>query len=295
MQGEEGPSGDEGMPDVGSSLGVQCTGLLLLLVFELRTDVEGDKKGKARDEAHEVNLLRRFFSGLSHHLSRSPPDDSTFAASPPSSPSSPLPLSFFSPSPSVLPAFLCYLLDRLILSIPLIHDGQHGVDDELSPRVVLVREVLTFLLSASPIASFEAPLAHLLSHHLPEPTNAFSFLLPYLVPSTSSHTPRLPLTSTVRSLHLLTAWMKSFPAWSSVPLLVPTLLAASTSWSRAVRHAALLALFTWKATTDGDKKVTSNQVSCVPHPHCPSSLPPSPPLFFRVMSTAPSTIYSTFP
>ena len=245
----------------GRPTGVWCSGLTLDLVFDLRTEKAGDRSNRPKnDDGEEVPTVRRFFDAITAHFAHADADESTRTASAAAPEGAP---SFFSASPALLGKFLRYLLDRLAVRLAPIAD-RHGRGSSAvhSSRAALVRDVLVFLLSVPDVSSVEKQISHLLSHHVHQPAAAFAFLTPLFVPSLAS---TVPVACSLRALQLWTAQLESAASFASAagpnstgldePLLVPTLLAAATSWSRAIRHAAIVALLSWR------KQITSGSTA----------------------------------
>ena len=217
--------------------GVLAAGLVLNLAFELRSEKAGahaNRKAKAAADDGELPHLRRFFTAVSRHLQRlssTTGADST-AAQPPAS--------YFSALPTALPAFLRYLLDRLILTLPPLSTTDTAAVEWSSTAAQLVHDVFVFLLSAPSTAAaspYNAHIAHLLARHLPSPALQLDLVVRCVLPPPPSST---PLLASVRAVQLLSSLLSAASAAPSVVLAaVPLQLCAMGHSSRAVRQAAV--------------------------------------------------------
>ena len=244
--------------------GVLAAGLVLNLVFELRSEKGGMAatrrgKGKGVMEDSELRHLRRFFTAVSMHLHR------LSATSVADASDAEPPASYFSALPTALRAFLRYLLDRLIVTLPPLSTVDN-VDVGSSTAAQLIYDVVTFLLSApSPTSArlYHAHIAHLLSRHLPSFTAQLDLIARCVLPSRSSST---PLLVSVRAVQLLSSLLSATTTDSSAVLsAIPLALCAMGHWSRSVRQAALAlvdAIQEALQTADKANTKVSAHISC---------------------------------
>ena len=242
--------------------GVLAAGLVLNLVFELRSEkgaVAAKRvKGKGAADESDLRHLRRFFTSISQHLQR--PFATTVADASAAQP----PASYFSALPTALPAFLRYLLDRLIVTLPPLSTASSMDVDWSSAAAQLVHDVFVFLLSAlSPATAslYHTHVAHLLSRHLSSSSAQLDLISRCILPSPASST---PLLVSVRAVQLLSSLLSAASVDSSVVLsAVPLALCAMGHWSRSVRHAAAGLMQTIEAALRTVEKANSKVSLCV--------------------------------
>ena len=253
--------------------GLLAAGLVLNLVFELRSERSGGvaaaaaakrgKGSKSGGDDGDATHLRRFFTAISRHLQRlsalSGADAS--AAQPPAS--------YFSAQPAALPAFLRYLLDRLIVSLPPLSTADKAHVHWSSTAAQLIYDVFVFLASvqSSAMASlYNAHTAHLLLRHLPSSTAQLDLVVRCVLPPPSSS---VPLLVSVRAVQLLSSLLPVAGGadFSAVLSAVPLALCAMGHWSRAVRQAAVILVETMTTAlgTAADKSNTKVSVLCFIH------------------------------
>ena len=244
--------------------GILAAGLVLNLAFELRSEKGGTahtKRGKEKGGAADSDIghLRHFFTAISCHLHRL---SSTATAGASDSQS---PASYFSASPTSLPAFLRYLLDRLIVTLPPLSTSGQVDADWSSAGAQLISDVFVFLLSApSPAAlSYHTHTAHLLSRHLPSSAAQLDLIVRCILPSPHSST---PLLVSVRAVQLLSSLLSANSADSSIVLsAVPLALCTMGHWSRSVRHAAVGLIQAMEAVLQPADKTNSKVSAHIQH------------------------------